>query len=352
LGFPDGQWHYLALVMLGGNTFQRTIDTFAGVVVPYGFTPSVAVGINNFFVEVTNAFGDPISGLSIADLAAYPTPLSTAQLSAHYNRGAGFINEASGARVARLLGQYWAGPTRVAAGKRLMAEDYSYDTRFMLDVLQEIQETERGLLYADASGTVVFEDSTTRYVNNLASRWAFGENPPGASPAEFPYLVLEEDFDPTYSFSQTNLTRPDNSNFAPLPIPLPTNPPLGQRVLTQQVQVNTDFDLFEISKFYLKRYAAPTIRVDTLTLNPAANPALWPVVLSLEISQRITVTRRTSAGLTTKADYYVEQISHDVDIEAGTWTVDLQCSPVFNTSAWILGDPTYGVLGSTTVPVF
>jgi hypothetical protein len=130
------------------------------------------------------------------------------------------------------------------------------------------------------------------------------------------------------------------------------NPPTGQRILSQQVQVNNDFDLTQASAFYLKRYGAPVVRVETLTLNPAANPALWPVVLSLEISQRITVIRRTSPGLTTNTDYYIEQINHKIDAESSTWTVDLQCSPVFNNSGWVLGDSTYGVLGSTTIPIY
>jgi hypothetical protein len=74
-------------------------------------------------------------------------------------------------------------------------------------------------------------------------------------------------------------------------------------------------------------------------------------VLSLEISQRITVKRRTPA-LTTSADYYVEAINHKIHGDAGTWTVELQLSPVFVPSAWVLGHATYGVLGTTTIPIY
>ena len=51
-------------------------------------------------------------------------------------------------------------------------------------------------------------------------------------------------------------------------------------------------------------------------------------------------------------DYYVEQINHEVDSDAGTWLIHLQLSPVFVPTAWVLGDPTYGVLGSSTVPIY
>lgn len=348
-GFPDQQWHYLVVRLPGANGLNAITDNVVGGTAT--ITPAAVVTLNNFFVDCQTYTGDPVCTVSIANLACYSTPLTNAQLLAHYNRGSGYINEVAGVRVARLLGLYWGGAITVAAGKRRFAPDFSYNGRFVLDVLQEIQETERGLVYANAAGTVVFEDSASRYSNQTAL-WVLGENPAGASPVEYPYVVLEEAFDPTYTFSQTNLTRPGNSAFPPLPSPLPTNPPYGQRVLSQQVQVNTDFDLYQASAFYLTRYANPTVRVETLTLDPATNPALWPVVLSLVMSQRVTVKRRTSAGLTTSADYYIEQIGHNIDATAGTWTVTLQCSPVFVPTAWVLGDAVYGVLGTTTVPVF
>jgi hypothetical protein len=349
-GYPDGQWHYLVLRLTGSSQIQLAADATIGGHGNFGFTPSQAISINNFYVNAGTYFGDPVTTVAVANLAAYPVALTNTQVLAHYNRGAGYIGEVSGARVSRLLTQYWAGPVAVAAGKRQMAPDFDYATRFVLDVLQEIQETERGLVYADRAGTVVFEDSASRYVNNPTSKAVLGENPAGVSPVEYPYSALVQDYDPTYTFSQANLTRPGNSTFAPLPSPLPVNPPYGQRILSQQVQVNTDFDLTQASTFYLKRYGAPVLRVETLTLNPAAQPALWGVVLGLEISQRITVKRRTTAGLVTIGDYYIEQINHTIDDTS--WTVDLQCSPVFNANAWVLGNPAYGILGSTTIPVY
>jgi hypothetical protein len=348
-GYPDGTWHYLAIKLVGSNGLTAVADNVIGGVAT--IAPSQSVALDNFYIDAQTYTGDLATSLSAANWACYSYPLTSAQLLSHYNRGVGYINEVSGARVARLLAQYWTGATAVAAGKRRLAPDFSYNSRFVLDALQEIQETERGLVYASAAGTVVFEDSTSRYKTQVAL-WVFGENPAGASPVEYPYLALDEAFDPTYTFSQTNLTRPANSAFGPLPNPLPANPPYGQRVLSQQVQVNTDFDLTQASIFYLNRYGAPVVRIDTLTLDPSSNPALWPVILSLEISQRVTVNRRTSAGLTTTDDYYVEQIGHHIDGNAGTWTVSLQCSPVFNSTGWILGDSTYGVLGTTTVPVY
>ena len=201
--------------------------------------------------------------------------------------------------------------------------------------------------YAAKDGTVVFEDRSSRYTQGQTSMGTFGES---TATGEYPYSAFEDDTDPTYTFSQANLTRPGNGNFAPI-INAATAAKYGQRTLTQTVQCLLDFDLTQAGIFYTNRYANPVKRIAVMTLNPAANPTLWPVVLGLELSQRWTVTRR-NAGVTASRDYYIERISHRGDSDNFTWLVDVQMSPVFNTSAWVLGDATYGVLGTTTTPVY
>lgn len=348
-GFPDGQWHYLVIVLKATNTGFVYVDGVRGTDFAISTPVSPLVGLDNFFADATSYWGDPTTSFAFANMAAYTSSLSTTTMQTHYQRGIGYAGEKSGARVTRLLTQYWTGAFTAAAGTAVMAPDYAYAGRGVLDCLQEIQETERGLLYVNRSGRPVFEDRSSRYANQTAL-WVLGENPAGASPTEYPYIGYKASYDPTYTFSQANLSRPGNTTVTPQ-----TNATAaadyGQRVVSQTVQVTTDFDVRQAGVFYLARYAKPTTRIESLTLDPAANPALWPLVLSLELSQRITVKRRTTA-LTTSADYYVENISHKIDAQAGTWKTDLQLSPVFVPTAWVLGDATYGVLGTTTVPVY
>lgn len=346
-GLADGQWHYYAITLTAasGETIftQADLATDSGVISPVLKNPW---GINTVHFECATDMGDALSQMSLYGFALYTRDIGNIARNNHYHRGSGYKTELSGARIARLLGVYWLGGSSVATGYTQMAEDFSYNTRTMLDVCEEIQDTERGLVYANVAGSVVFEDRSTRY-NSKTSLWTLGENAAGG---EMPYVAYQSDFDPTYLFTQANLSRPGNSAFAPM-INATTQALYGQRILTQTVQVCTDFDLTQTGTFYLARYGAPKVRIAKLTLNPAANPALWPMVLGLEISQRITVKRR-SDSLTTSNDYYVEQITHNVNSDNGTWTVDLQLSPVFNPVAWFLGDATYGVLGTTTIPVY
>lgn len=347
-GAPDDTWHHLVIVFKPTNTFKVYVDGQAGSDTSLT-SPSASVALDNWYTECSTYFPDPIAHVATANWAAYASVLTGTQISNHYQRGIGYQGEMSGTRVTRLLNQYWLGTISIAAGQASMAPDYAYADRTMLDVLQEIQETERGLVYVNRAGVVVFEDRTSRYLNQTAL-WVLGENPPGASPTEYPYINYKASYDPTYTFSQANLSRPGNSAI-PSQINTQAQTDYGQRIISQTVQVNTDFDVQQAGLFYVTRYSTPKTRIETLTLDPAANPALWPLVLSLEMSQRITAKRRTAA-LTTSGDFYIESINHKLDAEAGTWTVDIQASPVFVPTAWVLGDSTYGVLGTTTVVVY
>jgi len=344
-GHPDGLWHFAAMTLKSAGTVA--VLHLDGVEI----TQSVPLGVKSLGLTtvIQNSFtgeGQPITTVSAARLGVYTRDIGATARMNHYLRGLGYSGEVSGTRVSRLLNQYWGGATSVAPGQLGLAPDFDYHGRTMLDVLQEIGESERGLLYVNGSGTVTWEDRTSRYLSQ-APVAVFGENAAGG---EVPYVDYSADLDPTYTFSQCNLSRPGNDTF-PVQVNSATQAAYGQRVLTQTVQCNTDYDLTQAAIFYLNRYSVPKYRISTLKLNPAANPALWPVVLSLEISQRVTVKRRTPY-LTTSLDFYIEQIHHSADADTGEWTVELQLSPVFVPQAWVLGDATYGVLGTTTVPVY
>jgi hypothetical protein len=347
--YADGAWHYYAITLtdLGGGTPGVTL-TLDGVelAISSPFANAHNIGFNTVEFNGYTGLGSAQAQMSASRVAVYTRDIGSTTRAAHYQRGIGYIGELSGTRVARLLTQYWGGPKSVAAGYIQLAADFGYTTRSMLDVLQEICNTENGLVYADRTGVIVFEDRSGRYATQ-SSVATFGDGI-----GELPYENLEYDLDPTYVYSQANLGRPANQMYAPQ-MNATSQAAYGQRILTQQLQVNTDFDLGQAAIFYLQRYGTPKARIRKLTLNPLGNAGMWPVVLALEISQRVTVTRRVN-GVTISGNYYVEQINHSININSSTpyWTIDLQLSPVFVPSAWVMGDSTYSVMGVTTVPIY
>jgi hypothetical protein len=367
---PDGNWHYYAIKVFTNPAnpaqYLWSVYTDYNPGIQTATTGSQALRRVRFneMVQLASTYtGAPQSTMSIGKVAYYPTALSDDRLLAHAQVGFGYQNEVTGARVERLLQQYWGGNIEVSPGFLEMANDFTYDptiitstqttgagqSRTVLDVLQEIQESERGLVYVDRFGTLVFEDRDSRYASQVAV-CTFGEDPSNMG-LELPYAGYETDYDPTYLFTQADLTSPTNNNFLPLYDPTGVTQ-YGTRVLTQQMQSFSDWDMTQAGIFYLTRYGTVKTRITKLTLDPASNPALWPIILGLEISQRIKVVRRSQSGVTVTKEFYVEEIRHNVNAEQSSWKVELQCSPVFVPEAWVLNDPTYGVLDTTTYPIY
>lgn len=368
-GYPDGQWHYLTMGLTSVNQDYYTVDTRISGTATYGFTPSQAIGISAIVVEATTYFGDPTTEIAVANMALYPYALSNTQIANHYNRGIGHLGENSMTRASRLLAQYWGTNGTftyytVGTGIATLDVDYDYDpivsagstnqARTMLDVLQEITDAENGFVYVNAAGVVVVEGRETRLTSSLTSSLTFGENVAGG---EYPYLDIEYDYDPTYVYSEAQLQ--NKSGYTVDTVNSTSQTAYGQRILNGTIAVADQWQLQQAALFYTTRYAKPAgapgtgtgQRIQRVVLDAASSPRMFNAVLPLELGNRVTVKRRTSAGLTMSNDYYVESIAHDVDWSAGKWQVTLELSPFWH-QPWICGDSTYSVCGSTTIATY
>lgn len=355
--FADSIWHHVVLSGTGSNAWRSAKDASFRTGT-YNSTPP-AMKIDDIFAYVNTFYGDIISTASFANVALYTFALSTTQIANHYQRGIGYLAEQSGTRALRLLTKYWSTSVVTDTGKSSMAADFSYNGRSMLDVLQEIADTEAGLVWVDSAGLIHQDSRETRYVatTSATSQFTFGENTAGG---ELPYLNLEYDYDPTYVFSEADFTSGGSGTQIPPVINATSQTAYGQRILSKTLQMAVDWDVQQAAQFYVQRYAKPAgtpgsgtaPRISKMTIDPSSNPNLWTAALDLDVGNRVTVKRRTSAGVTVSGDYYVEQINHNVNAEASTWTVDFQLSPVFVSQVWILGDAVKSVLGTTTVCVY
>lgn len=367
---PDNKWHHVVVELgfISGNyssrwAFDGGTFTSWNTVTGAGTPPGQI--INNFFSSVSTYFLDTNSNLSLANAAYYPSQLTQTQVTNHYNRGTGYSGELSGVRAARILNKYWSSNIITANGETQMSSDFHYDPvvtpgqqaspMSVLSALQEVASTEGGLLWVDARGFINFDARDTRYLNAKTAQYVFGENAAGG---ELPYEEVDYDYDPTYVYSEADLTA--DSGVVYTSVNAASQTAYGQRILSQQMFMANDWDVQQAANFFTQRYAVPPggngstapLRINRLTINPGSNPNLWTAALSLDIGERITVTRRTAPGTIITGDYYIEQVSHSIDGSESSWIVSYQLSPVFNPVAWLLGDSTYGVLGTTTVTVY
>ena len=196
----------------------------------------------------------------------------------------------------------------------------------LLDACQAVNLSENGNLFVDPNGggVITFQNRYHRYAETTA-KWVFGEN---AAAGEIPYNGdIAFDFDPTQVYNDVEITRSGGivavggtaTDIAASQLKY------GQRSYTATINVADDDTAQDAANWIFSGHKAPHQRLQQLVINPAANPSLWPAALGIRISDRVTVKRRTSAGFTMSADFFIERIEHTRG--PGEWTVTYQMSP-------------------------
>jgi len=285
-------------------------------------------------------------------LALWNRALSTDEITDLFNAGFGYAGETSGTRVARYLSSGWYGQTSIDAGTSPMgASSLSSGTK-KLAACQDVTTTENGNFWADRDGVTRFAGRQDRYLN-LTSTYTFGENTAGG---EYPY---QEDvvfgYDPQFLWNTVTV---NNANGVNVTVTDDASVTKYFESDSPSISVNTtDNEAISYAQWLVATHKDPYQRVASITLDPAAYPPLWPVVLGIEVNMRVTVARRPKAanggaGITMSQDYFVESVSHDQVDMTGSWTTTLLLSPVPPVQPGILDDATYGILDQTMILAF
>lgn len=99
------------------------------------------------------------------------------------------------------------------------------------------------------------------------------------------------------------------------------------RTYTRTLNTLTDSDASDAAFYLLSKYKDPHARPETLTLTPARTPALWPVVLGLEIGDLIRVNKRPLGAPALSIDCFVERVEHSFDAQTADWITHVTLSP-------------------------
>ena len=204
---------------------------------------------------------------------------------------------------------------------------------YALDHLREVEENEQGLLFMGRDGSLVFHSRHRRISPPYTtSRCIFG---PGDG--ELPYSDLELDDDtPIYNDIQlqrvggTLQTATDATS---------QDEHFVSTYSKTDLLVTTDSEVAAQSRWRLARSKDEATRIRSLLLKPQASPDLmWPVVLGLELGDRVTVkaTRPFGVGDPIVQESYLEGVEFTAP-ENGDWSVRLWFSPADAATYWILG---------------
>lgn len=328
---------YIDGVQVGTATFS-TSGIFINGMLPMQATDVIVGGGANdaSLISLVNGV--------MSRVAIWNRALTSAEVTALWTAGEGFQGEGSGARITRYLTNTgYVGPYAIDTGLSLMDIDTVEENTALLDACLNVALTENGVFWADGRGVLQFAARSRRYLNRT-SKWVFGENQAGG---EYPYEGdIAYDYDPTQIFNAIEVDRVRGVKATVTDVA--SKRAYFPRSYQRTINPSTDAEAVDAANFLLATHKAPQQRIASLTIKPSSNPALWPVALGAELGDRVTVKRRTSAGVTMSGDFFIERIEHSQ--KAGEWTVAFQMSPVaWAPTPWLLDDATFSVLGSTTV---
>lgn len=330
----DGDWHWL---IFGYNTTtQQVIFSQDGSVsayvgsVPATYTPTGLISDNlGGFVDATvgdgtnqNFKGD----ISFAgELQGWVS--SSAQISDLYNAWKdSFLGDSTNTRYSRVLTYAgWTGPKAIDAGLTTSMGAADFAGQDALSALQAVVDTESGSHYVDRAGTLTFRARSARY-NALTPELVFGER---TDLGEYPYEDLKLDFDPTRLSNQVAVTQKSTGQiFAAQDQTSITS--YFPRPLNRTINTSSAAECQDAANYLLSRYKQPVSRINSLKLHPSAQPALWPVLLGMELGTRVRIIRRPPGLPEIQIDAFVESINWQTD-DRGEAFVTLQCSPVDTT---------------------
>lgn len=209
---------------------------------------------------------------------------------------------------------------------------------------QNVQDVESGLFFMGGDGVAQFHNRHYRLTNSRTTAATFGD----AATGELPWLKLSSSYDDSAIWNETRITR--TGGVEQVATDAASQAAYFTRTLTKTLPLLTDAEALYLAQWLIGLYSLPVFRFTSITLDGLMDDALWPYILGLVISQRITVTQRPPPiGVAITQDCYIEAVAFDVAQDRFQVTFGLSSAAALaGSSFWILQDAVYGVLDSTT----
>lgn len=202
-------------------------------------------------------------------------------------------------------------------------------------------DSEMGQLFVAGDGKVTFHDYARRL--NATNQHTFSDRPG----ALLSYgTTFEADFDETYLWNFVRVTGSAGDDTAQTAKNAASKDDYFELAKSVATQLVSGSDIQQVADRYAGRYAQPEQRAPKLPLNGANRPAaMWPVILGLKPSDRITVERFATSTDPMILVQNVEGIRH-VCKPGGPWTTEVATSPADVRTYLRLDHATLGKLDS------
>ncbi|MFI8294432.1 LamG-like jellyroll fold domain-containing protein [Streptomyces nigra] len=274
----------------------------------------------------------------ISHVALYVRSVTTADLTPHYTTSAtGHAGESASARMSRLAS--YAGLSVATQGSTFDAVASQAELgRSALEHMRDIARTESGKLFTSrTTGTpLIFQSRDLRY------------NPVAALTLQ--YADLETDgfeyaYDDQKMVNSVTASRPGGATQRI--ISQSSIDAYGEKPQDLQLLKSSDNSVADAANWLVSRYADPPPEVRQIPVEAYSMPvATYRALLDADVSTVIGLTGLPSQAISSTATATVEGYTERI----GLWQhrLDFHTSRAVTDTVWLLDDPTYSVLDSTT----
>lgn len=331
--------HHLAATV-DGNTLRLYVDgSLAGSARGNASTGNVRTGD----LSVGPNRGTRGEPALISHVALYPQPLSAGRIAEHAAAGlTGFSGEPSDRRIGRLAGYGNLAPSevRLEAGSLRSTGPQSTAGAGLLAAMEDVETAEGGVLFVDGAGILTFHARSHRVrsaaaapVLDVTSADVGSDLTFSADPQQLMNYITGSRFE---GGSQVVADAPSIAVHEQYPGEL------------TGLLVNSDDEVEARMLWMLRQYARPVTRLSTVTLDLLTLPAsVQEAALRVELGDRLRVSGLPAQSPVAVADLLIEGWTEERTDQS--WSMTFNTVPAEIHRAWILGDPVYGVLDSTTV---
>ena len=349
--YLDGKWHHVicTATALGGGNYSNQIYV-DGVGGPGG--GGAPGGMNStLWMGCYGGINDFLGG-SMDEVAVYNYALSPTQATIHYNAVSGWLGMASGTRISTVAGLIgWnAADEYIDAGVSLLANASDLGGQAPLQHFQQVAATEGGLLFIGQDGRLRFIDrhslQTSPYNVSMAT---FGDG--GGAEISYDNKGLAPLVDDVDIWNVVQVTRKDGGVLSARAsqAQIDLYGPAREKDLTSIA--SSDLEAQDQAFWELIQDQGAQQRMQQM--NITGYDANFAVILGRELGDLITVkgSPPNTGGGRISQDVRILGMSESAEAKARKFQATWSLWPK-EPQAWILGDATWGVLGSTTVAGF
>ncbi len=337
--FDDGHTHHVALTQAvsGGTiTVNLVVDGVSVASGTYTGTVTSAWQTINIGGTAQATWGALFNG-TISNVAVYASALSVPRLLSHSQAGTtGFSGERSDQRIARLASYAGVPTAEQSLESGLSTSIAAVDITGMtpLKAMQDVADTEGGLLFIDGAGQLTFQARSHRYNTSSAFSVDAADIDPSMRPVVNDLLLVND----------VTANRPGGITFRAENAASVLD--YGRAAITPTLLTTSDNEVMSAANSRANRTATIDPRIPSLIVDLLTSRYLHAAAMLLGMGSRITLTGLPSQASASSFDLFLEGWSETISTSG--WILAWNTSAANQSTVWVLGVPGFSELGITT----